>query len=47
LVAAPALAGVSGAYFAGGQESRSSPASYDEAAARRLWEVSEKLTGLA
>ncbi|MEO7985952.1 MAG: SDR family oxidoreductase [Gemmatimonadales bacterium] len=47
LAAAPELASVTGAYFAGGQQSRSSPASYDEAVARRLWDVSAELTGLA
>lgn len=47
LASAPELASVTGAYFAGGQQSRSSPASYDEAVARRLWEVSAELTGLA
>lgn len=47
LAASPEVAGVSGGYFVGRHESRSSPASYDEAAARRLWTVSAELTGLA
>jgi NAD(P)-dependent dehydrogenase (short-subunit alcohol dehydrogenase family) len=42
----PALEGVSGRYFARSREVRSSPASYEEAAARRLREVSARLTGL-
>jgi NAD(P)-dependent dehydrogenase (short-subunit alcohol dehydrogenase family) len=46
LVAAPEPAGVTGKYFTNRRETRSSPASYDEATARRLWEVSEQLTGL-
>jgi NAD(P)-dependent dehydrogenase (short-subunit alcohol dehydrogenase family) len=46
LAAAPAVAGVSGGYFTNRRETRSSPASYDEATARRLWEESERLTGL-
>lgn len=47
LVAAPEVADVSGRYFTNRRETRSSPASYDEAAARRLWQASERLTGLA
>lgn len=46
LAADPALEGVSGKYFRDGRELRSSPRSYDEQSARRLWEVSEQLTGL-
>ena len=46
LAASPAVAGITGGYFSGGQQSRSSPASYDEATARRLWEVSAQMTGL-
>ncbi len=41
----PALAAVSGWYFANAREKRSSRASYDEAVARRLWDVSAELTG--
>ncbi len=40
----PEVAGVSGRYFAKEREVASSPASYDEAAARRLWQVSLDLT---
>jgi NAD(P)-dependent dehydrogenase (short-subunit alcohol dehydrogenase family) len=47
LASSPEAAGVSGRYFAREKAVASSPASYDEAAARRLWEVSEQLTGLA
>ncbi|MGH7498410.1 MAG: SDR family NAD(P)-dependent oxidoreductase, partial [Gemmatimonadales bacterium] len=46
LAASPAVAGITAGYFVGGQESRSSPASYDEAAGRRLWRVSAEMTGL-
>jgi NAD(P)-dependent dehydrogenase (short-subunit alcohol dehydrogenase family) len=44
LAASPTLEGVSGKYFAKGREARSSRASYDTAAARRLWEMSVSLT---
>jgi NAD(P)-dependent dehydrogenase (short-subunit alcohol dehydrogenase family) len=47
LAAATEVAGVTGRYFVGRREARSSPASYDEAVQRRLWEVSERLTGMA
>jgi NAD(P)-dependent dehydrogenase (short-subunit alcohol dehydrogenase family) len=47
LAASPEVEGISGGYFVNRQESRSSAASYDEAAARRLWDVSARLTGLA
>lgn len=46
VAADPALQGVSGKYYRDGREVRSSPRSYDEQTARRLWEVSEQLTGL-
>ncbi|MBA3258251.1 MAG: SDR family oxidoreductase [Gemmatimonadales bacterium] len=46
LAAAPEVAGVTGKYFTNRRETRSSLASYDESTARRLWEVSERLTGL-
>jgi NAD(P)-dependent dehydrogenase (short-subunit alcohol dehydrogenase family) len=45
LAASPEVEGVSGKYFVNERETRSSPASYDEAAQRRLWEESERLTG--
>ena len=47
LATAPELENVSGKYFEGRRERRSSRESYDEAAARRLWDVSERLTGLS
>ena len=45
LAASPEVAGVSGRYFDRCTETRSSAASYDEAAARRLWEESLRLVG--
>jgi retinol dehydrogenase 14 len=45
LAASPEVADVSGRYFDRCTETRSSAASYDEEAARRLWEVSERLVG--
>ena len=47
LASAPALTGVTGKYFARKKPVSSSRESYDEASARRLWEVSERLTGLS
>jgi len=47
LASAPALAQVTGRYFAGSTPQRSSERSYDEAAAARLWRVSAELVGLA
>ena len=47
LASAPELDGVSGEYFNLKRRVRSSAASNDLDAARRLWEVSEQLTGLA
>jgi NAD(P)-dependent dehydrogenase (short-subunit alcohol dehydrogenase family) len=47
LAASPAVSGITGGYFVGRQQSRSSPASHDEATARRLWNVSAEMTGLA
>jgi len=43
LATAPKVASVSGQYFIACQPTRSSPASYDQDAQRRLWEVSERL----
>ena len=40
---APELETVTGRYFDRGKEAKPSEASMDEAAARRLWEVSKKL----
>ncbi len=42
----PALAGISGQYFSGMKQARSSPISYDRDTARRLWEISSKITGV-
>ncbi len=42
----PAYAKDGGTFYASGKKIASSPASYDEASARRLWELSEKLTGM-
>jgi NAD(P)-dependent dehydrogenase (short-subunit alcohol dehydrogenase family) len=47
LAASPEVEGVSGRYFVGRKETRSSPASYDEQLQRRLWEESERLTAPA
>lgn len=46
LASAPGLAQVTGRYFAESKEKRSSPRSYDKAAAARLWQVSAELVGL-
>lgn len=43
LCKSPEVSGVTGKYFAKSREKRSNRASYDEAAARRLWELSEQL----
>ena len=47
LASSPEVEGVSGRYFANSKPKTSSRASYDTAAARRLWEVSAGLVGLA
>ncbi|HEX9068494.1 MAG TPA: SDR family oxidoreductase [Ktedonobacterales bacterium] len=47
LASSPGVASVSGDYFDKKKPVASSPQSYDEAAQRRLWELSEQLTGLA
>jgi NAD(P)-dependent dehydrogenase (short-subunit alcohol dehydrogenase family) len=47
LASSPEVASVSGKYFEGKRPIASSRESHDEAAARRLWEVSERLTGLS
>jgi retinol dehydrogenase 14 len=44
LASSPAVEGVTGEYFADRKPKRSSPASYDTAAAARLWQVSLDLT---
>ena len=46
LASSPEVEGVSGKYFAKKAEARSSEQSYDEAAGRRLWQVSAELTKL-
>ncbi len=46
LASSPDVAGVTGKYFANRRAVRSSKASHDPALAQRLWEVSERLTGL-
>ena len=47
LAASPALEGVTGRYFARQREHRSSAAARDPGAARRLREISARMTGLA
>jgi NAD(P)-dependent dehydrogenase (short-subunit alcohol dehydrogenase family) len=42
----PSLVGLGGLYIEDGKRKKSSPLSYDEALARRLWDVSAKLVGL-
>ena len=46
LATAPEVAGVTGQYFVKQKPAPSSAASRDEAAARRLWKLSEELTGV-
>ncbi len=46
LATSPELEGVTGKYFVNCEAIASSTISYDETAARRLWDISEKLTGL-
>lgn len=47
LATSPAVAGVTGGYFANAEPQRSSPLSYDEGLARTLWRVSADLVGLS
>jgi NAD(P)-dependent dehydrogenase (short-subunit alcohol dehydrogenase family) len=47
LASSPEVEGVTGQYFEDKRPRRSSRESYDEAAARRLWDISERLTGLS
>ena len=47
LATSPDVAHMSGAYFVRRRPHRSSPASHDAEAARRLWEVCERRSGLA
>ena len=44
LAASPEVEGVTGNYFFEKKPIESSPASYDEEAAKRLWEISERMT---
>lgn len=46
LASSPEVEGITGKYFIDRKPVSSSPASYDEAAARRLWEVSAEMAGL-
>jgi hypothetical protein len=46
VASAPDLEQVTGRYFASSKPKRSSEASYDQAAAARLWQVSAELVGL-
>lgn len=47
LATSPEVEGVTGKYFARERAVPSSEASYDQPAARRLWRISEELTGLS
>jgi retinol dehydrogenase-14 len=47
LASSQEVEGVTGKYFVNKRPVTSSRESYDEAAARRLWEVSERLTGIS
>lgn len=47
LASAPELAGVTGTYFANERPRKSSGRSHDEQTARRLWDMSAQLVGLA
>jgi hypothetical protein len=47
LAADPALEGVTGKYFETGKEVAPAPLAQDEALARKLWDVSAAMTGLA
>jgi len=46
LASSSEVEGVTGKYFVDRKAVRSSPATYDEEAARRLWEMSERMVGL-
>jgi NAD(P)-dependent dehydrogenase (short-subunit alcohol dehydrogenase family) len=46
LASSPDVAGVTGQYFVNQQPQRSSAVSYDEATARKLWQISAAMTGL-
>ena len=44
LASSKEVAGITGGFFEKSQAVRSSPSSYDEAAAARLWQVSAEMT---
>jgi retinol dehydrogenase-14 len=46
LASSPELSGITGKYFVKREPALSSDLSYSEEVARRLWEVSERLTNL-
>jgi hypothetical protein len=46
LMRSPEIDGVSGKFFSDSNEIESKKVAYDPAARRRLWEISEELTGL-
>jgi retinol dehydrogenase-14 len=46
LASSPEVEGITGKYFADREAVQSSPLSYDEEAAQRLWQISEDLTRL-
>ncbi|CAA9434739.1 MAG: Short-chain dehydrogenase/reductase SDR [uncultured Rubrobacteraceae bacterium] len=45
LVASPEVEGVTGRYFDGTREARANRQAYDEGARKRLWALSEELSG--
>lgn len=47
LASSPEVEGITGQYWVKRRPVRSSPASYDESAQKRLWDVSAQMTGLA
>lgn len=47
LATSPEVESVTGKYFRNKKETNSSPASHDEQAQRKLWELSERMVGLA
>lgn len=47
LASSPEVEGVTGKYFSNCREKESSNSSHDQALAKRLWEMSERLTGLS
>jgi retinol dehydrogenase 12 len=47
LASSPDTAGITGKYFSECEPQESSPASYDRSQAKRLWEISEEMTGLS